>query len=96
MLDTSQADMDKRYHTPQEVAGILGVSVDTVFRKIHAGEIPALRVSERIYRVPVVAFDLWRTGSVPKQRRVGIRQASKRVVIGAGESLPERVQSLRQ
>lgn len=88
--------MDKRYHTPQEVAGILGVSVDTVFRKIHAGEIPALRVSERIYRVPVVAFDLWQTGFVPTRRRVGIRQASERVVIGAGEALPERAQSLRR
>ena len=88
--------MDKLYYTPQEVAGMLEVSVDTVLAKIHRDEIPALRVSARIFRVPVVAFDLWRSGFVPKRRRVGIRQATKRVVIGAGESLPEHVQSLRR
>ena len=48
--------MDKLYYTPQEVAGMLEVSVDTVLAKIHRDEIPALRVSARIFRVPVVGL----------------------------------------
>ncbi len=87
--------MQSLYYTPQEVADLLRVSVDTVFRKIHSDEIPAIRVSERIYRVPVAAFELWRSSVVPSRRTVSIRPATRKVRIGADESLPERVQTLR-
>lgn len=47
----------KRFYTPQEVARLLGVSPTTVMSRIHEGALPAVRVSERIYRVPVPAFE---------------------------------------
>jgi len=47
----------KRFYTPQEAASILGVSPTTVMTRIHAGALPAVRVSERVYRIPVPAFE---------------------------------------
>jgi excisionase family DNA binding protein len=47
----------KRFYTPQEVARLLGVSATTVMTRIHVGALPAVRVSDRIYRVPVAAFE---------------------------------------
>jgi excisionase family DNA binding protein len=49
--------MTKRFYTPQEVARLLDVSPTTVMSRIHDGALPAVRVSERIYRVPVPAFE---------------------------------------
>lgn len=47
----------KRFYTPQEVATLLSVSPTTVMSRIHDGSLPAVRVSERIYRIPVPAFE---------------------------------------
>jgi len=47
----------KRFYTPQEVAELLGVSPTTVMSRIHDGALPAVRVSERIYRIPIPAFE---------------------------------------
>lgn len=47
----------KRFYAPQEVARLLGVSTTTVMTRIHDGALPAVRVSDRIYRVPVAAFE---------------------------------------
>ena len=47
----------RRFYTPQEVAGLLGVSATTVMTRIHDGALPAVRVSDRIYRIPVTAFE---------------------------------------
>jgi|GEM_PF-1455403 DNA binding domain, excisionase family len=47
----------RRFYTPQEVAGLLGVSATTVMTRIHDGALPAVRVSDRVYRVPVAAFE---------------------------------------
>ena len=49
--------MPKRFYTPREVSVILGVSPTTVMDRIHAGALPAVRVSERIYRIPVPALE---------------------------------------
>jgi excisionase family DNA binding protein len=58
--------VSKRFYTPQEVASLLGVSPTTVMSRIHEGALPAVRVSERIYRIPVPAFERFvSTGSVP-------------------------------
>jgi excisionase family DNA binding protein len=46
-----------RFYTPQEVARLLGVSPTTVMTRIHDGALPAVRVSDRVYRVPVAAFE---------------------------------------
>jgi excisionase family DNA binding protein len=47
----------QRFYTPQEVAQLLGVSPTTVMSRIHDGALPAVRVSDRIYRVPIPAFE---------------------------------------
>ena len=49
--------MSKRFYSPQEVAVLLGVSPTTVMSRIHDGALPAVRVSDRIYRIPVPAFE---------------------------------------
>jgi excisionase family DNA binding protein len=47
----------KRFYSPHEVAVLLGVSPTTVMSRIHDGALPAVRVSERIYRIPAPAFE---------------------------------------
>lgn len=88
--------MGRLYYTPREVAEILRISDDAVLDLIHRNEIPALRVSPRIIRIPVAGFDAWREGREPRRRRAVIRPASEHLVIGEGESLPEGAQALRR
>ena len=88
--------MEQLYYTPREVAAILRISDDAVLDLIHRGELPALRVSARLIRIPVAGFDAWREGRKPRRRRVVIRTASNRIAIGEGESLPEGAQTLRR
>ena len=45
------ADFDVRFLTVAEVAEIMRVSKMTVYRLVHAGDLPAVRVG-RSYRVP--------------------------------------------
>ena len=81
--------MDKLYYTPHEVAELLVCSSDTVLRRIHRGEIPALRVSDRVIRIPIAAFEGWRSGARPERRAIGIRRAPRRIAIGSDEAVPE-------
>lgn len=46
-----------RFYRPHEVARLLGVSPTTVMSRIHEGALPAIRVSERVYRIPIAAFE---------------------------------------
>ena len=36
---------------------MLGVSPTTVMSRIHAGALPAVRVSDRVFRIPIAAFE---------------------------------------
>jgi excisionase family DNA binding protein len=80
--------MQRLYHTPREVAEILGISDDAVLDLINSGDMPGRRISPRITRIPMAAFDRWREGYLPKRRRVVIRRARRQDAIGEGESLP--------
>jgi excisionase family DNA binding protein len=91
--------MDRLYYTPREVAEMLRISDDAVLDLIHRGEIPALRVSARIIRIPAAGFEAWREGRKPVRRRVRISKASSEpepAKIGEGEQLPQQVQALRR
>jgi excisionase family DNA binding protein len=88
--------MQPLYYTPKEVAALLNVSDDTVLGLIETGDLPALRVSPRIIRIPIVAFDLWREGFRPRRRQVAIREATGPTEFGAGEELPGAIRSLRR
>ncbi|MGZ8761193.1 MAG: excisionase family DNA-binding protein [Aeromicrobium sp.] len=59
--------MAKRFLTTSEVASELRVSTDTVLRLIQSGSLPALRVSERLYRVPAPAFARFKNGPVTRR-----------------------------
>lgn len=80
--------MERLYYTPREVGQILGISDDKVLQMVNSGEMPGLRVSARLTRIPIAAFDLWREGFVPRRRAVTIGPAKRRVVVGEGEGLP--------
>jgi len=80
--------MAKLYYTPKEVAEILDISDDAVLDLANRGSIPALRISPRLTRIPIAAFDLWREGFKPRRRRVTIGPARRPVVVGVGEQLP--------
>ena len=54
---TTAERMTRRFYTPQEVAELLGVSPTTVMTRIHAGALPAVRVSDRVFRIPIAAFE---------------------------------------
>ena len=80
--------MPKLYLTPREAAEILAISDDAVLDLINRGDMPGLRISPRITRIPIAAFDLWREGYRPRRRRVSIAPARRRVDIGGDEQLP--------
>lgn len=80
--------MAKLYYTPREAADILAISDDAVLDLVKRGDLPALRLSTRIIRIPIVAFDRWRKGYRPRRRTVSIAPARRRVQVGADEALP--------
>lgn len=45
----------KAFYTPTEFARLASMSNDRVMDLIHAGKLPAARISERIYRIPLAA-----------------------------------------
>ena len=81
---------DKQFLSPNDIASELSVSASTVLRLIHEQRLPAIRVSERIYRIPVAAFEKYKAGALesPSPARIS-PEISKRPRIGAGEPLPE-------
>ena len=78
-------DGQARYLTPSEVGTELRVSTDTVLRLIASGELPALRVSPRIIRIPVPAFVAFQAGRRSTRRAVVRRKRPTEVMLGAGE-----------
>jgi len=81
---------DKQFLSPNDIASELLVSASTVLRLIHEQRLPAIRVSERIYRIPVAAFEKYKAGALesPSPARIS-PEIRKRLRIGAGEPLPE-------
>jgi excisionase family DNA binding protein len=75
--------MGKRFYTPQEVATLLGVSATTVMSRIHGGALPAVRVSQRIYRIPVPAFERFVSTEAPPEFKVGYRRVKRTRTLGA-------------
>lgn len=51
-----------RYLTVAEVADVMRVSKMTVYRLVHSGEMPAVRVG-RSFRVPQAALDMYLASS---------------------------------
>ena len=66
--------MERRWYSITEAAELLGVSHDTVSRLIDRGELPAIRVSKRLVRIPIPAFDVYAGGRTPSPRRRVVRR----------------------
>jgi excisionase family DNA binding protein len=81
--------MAERWYSIKEAADQLGVSHDTVSRLVDRGELPAIRVSSRIVRIPVPAFEVYASGRKPTRRRVVRRQVAEVARFGAGERTSE-------
>lgn len=79
----------KQFVSPSEVAGELDVSTATVLRLIHAGALPAIRVSERIYRIPIASFEIYKAGALRGQPPIRVRRVAEQPKLGEGEDLPE-------
>ena len=73
----------------KEAAEQLGVSHDTVSRLIERGELPAIRVSKRIVRIPVPAFEFYVSGRKATTRRVVRRRVAEGVRFGGAERSSE-------
>ena len=78
----------KQFLTPADIALELSVSTSTVLRLIHAREIPAIAVSERIYRIPVASFELYKAGRLRRAQPAPMGRPRPRPRIGEGESRP--------
>ncbi len=78
--------MEKRYLSTAEVAAQLRVSTDTVLRLIERGELPALRISDRLFRIPASAFARFEQGPVAR-RRVVHREVGDIQEYGSGEDV---------
>ena len=77
MHSARQSTALKRFYTPAEVAGILQVSSTTVMRWIHEGRLAAVRVSERIYRIPAPAFERFQAGTRPPAYSGRLRRVTR-------------------
>jgi excisionase family DNA binding protein len=86
----------KLFLSPADVASELSVSSATVLRMIHSGQLPAIRVSERIYRIPRASFELFKSGELKTAGLAPISRTRKpEPEIGAMEALPRSRRVLR-
>ncbi|MBA3877080.1 MAG: hypothetical protein C0498_09125 [Anaerolinea sp.] len=83
--------MAERWYSIKEAAERLGVSHDTVSRLVERGELPAIRVSKRIVRIPVPAFEVYASGRKIPMPRVVRRRVADGVEFGKGERISELV-----
>lgn len=80
---------NKQFFSPAEIAQELGISSTTVLRLVHDGRLPALRISERIYRIPAASFERYKTGMLEEPFTAALGPEKPRPRFGADERLPE-------
>jgi excisionase family DNA binding protein len=80
----------KQFLTPADVASELDISSATVIRMIHRGEMPAIHVSERIYRIPAASFEMYKAGTLRTVAPAPLRSVGQQPRLGEGESVPDR------
>jgi excisionase family DNA binding protein len=78
-----------RWYSIKEAAERLGVSHDTVSRLVERGDLPAIRVSKRIVRIPIPAFEFYASGRTPIERKVVRRQVDRPRPIAPEEHIPD-------
>ncbi len=78
---------EKQFLSPCDVARELSISSSTVLRMIHSGELPAIAVSERIYRIPTVTFERYKAGTLRTPELAPVGHVKKRPRLGSAERL---------
>ena len=85
---------DKQFFSPAEIAHELGISSTTVMRLVHDGRLPALRVSERIYRIPAASFERYKAGTLEEPFRAALGPEKPRPRFGADERFSEALSDM--
>ncbi len=80
---------EARWYTIKEVAERLHVSHDTVSRMVAREELPAIRVSDRLIRIPAPALHRFESGTPVVRRGVVRRRVRDGIEIGTGERPPD-------
>ena len=78
---------EKRWYSIKEVADRLDVSHDTVNRMIARGDLAAIRVSDRIVRIPAPALHRFESGAAMTPRAVVRRRVRSGIEMGAHEEI---------
>ena len=73
---------------PADVAQELAISSTTVLRMIHLGELPAIHVSDRIYRIPSASFEMYKAGTLRASVLAPVGGVKRQPSLGQGELLP--------
>ncbi len=89
--EAGRIDPYGRFLTPAEVAERMRVSTTTVLRWVHDGRLPAIRVSDRVYRIPVRSFEQFLAGRPQRRPAIVHREVARFPSIGADEGIPRRV-----
>jgi excisionase family DNA binding protein len=79
--------MAGRWYSIKEAAEQLAICHDTVARLVARDELPAIRVSEQIARIPTPALESYASGRRVTPRHVTRRRASTGVPFGAHEQV---------
>jgi excisionase family DNA binding protein len=78
----------KPFLSVADVAQVLDISSTTVLRMIHSGELPAILVSARIYRIPSAGFEMYKAGTLRAAALAPLGGVKPRPRLGQGETLP--------
>jgi excisionase family DNA binding protein len=78
----------KQFLTPADVAQELDIGTTTVLGMIHAGSLPAIRVSKRKLRIPSASLDMYKAGTRRTATAASRRLVKQQPHLGAGEALP--------
>lgn len=79
---------EKPFLSPFDIAHELDISTTTVLRLIHAGTLPAIHVSERIYRIPVASFEMYKAGTLRAAEPAPVGRVLRQPRLGDDEVLP--------
>ena len=85
----------KQFLSPADIAQELGISSTTVLRMIHSGELPAILVSDRIYRIPAASFEMYKAGTLRAAALAPMGGVAPRPKLGQDELLPAAPKAAR-
>jgi excisionase family DNA binding protein len=88
-MHRAQAMQTQPFLSPADIADELHISSSTVLRLIHSGQLPAILVSERIYRIPAASFERYKASELRTPGLAPEGGLKPRPRPGAGESLPK-------